>query len=395
MGVAQLKNAELNFGQSGSFISQEELLNSYKPKRVTKNSPTVLDLFCGCGGLSLGFKRAGYNVLGGVDHDKSALLTYEANLKAHAMELDLFDDTWVKQCAKIIGTKSVDVIVGGPPCQGFSLTGTRIADDPRNKLYNAMFVALKYFKPKVVLIENVRGMATLYGGKAKQQVYKEYERHSYKVTSEILDAAQYGVPQHRKRLFFVGVKDGEPSIPGPRLQPSDYVTCREAIGDFPWLPRGGKKITCEGGIFEDTQYEDEVPKNEYQRVMRLASKASYKNHEATKHKGFVIKTIMKLKEGENHKSLPKGYGESRKFNEAWTRYHGDKPSRTIDTGHRNHFHYEQHRVPTVRENARLQSFPDDFVFLGTRTAQNRQVGNAVPVLLSQAIALHLKEKKLV
>ena len=387
MGVAQLKNAELNFDESGSFISKEKLLESYKPKRVTKKSPTVLDLFCGCGGLSLGFKRAGYNVLGGVDHDKSALLTYEANLKAHAMELDLFDDEWVQRCAKIIGTNSVDVIVGGPPCQGFSLTGTRIADDPRNKLYNAMFVALKYFKPKVVLIENVKGMATLYGGKAKQQVYKEYKRHGYNVTSEILDSAQYGVPQHRKRLFFVGVKDGEPSIPKVKLQSSDFVTCKEAIGDLPRLPKGD--------VYELDGYDERQKPSMYQELMREKSKGKHGNHEATRHKQFVIDTIKLVKQGKNHKSLPPGVGESRKFNEAWTRYHGDKPSRTIDTGHRNHFHYEQHRVPTVRENARLQSFPDDFVFLGTRTAQNRQVGNAVPVLLSQAIALHLKEKKLV
>ena len=381
-----MKNAEFNFGQSGSFISQEELLESYKPKRVTKHSPTVLDLFCGCGGLSLGFKRAGYNVLGGIDHDKSALLTYEANLKAHAMELDLFDDAWVKQCAKIIGTSSVDVVVGGPPCQGFSLTGTRIADDPRNKLYNAMFVALKYFKPKVVLIENVKGMATLYGGKAKQQVYKEYERYGYRVTSEILDAAQYGVPQHRKRLFFVGVKEGEPSIPKAKLHPDDYVSCKKAIGDLPALPKGE--------VYEALGYDGRVIPSVYQNLMRQNCEGVYSSHEATRHKDFVIETIREVPEGGNHKDLKNGLGESRKFNEAWTRYHGDKPSRTIDTGHRNHFHYKQNRVPTVRENARLQSFPDSFTFLGTRTAQNRQVGNAVPVLLSQAIALHLKEKKL-
>ena len=96
-------------------------------------------------------------------------------------------------------------------------------------------------------------------------------------------------------------------------------------------------------------------------------------------------------QGGNYKDLPAGWGESRKFNEAWTRYHGDKPSRTIDTGHRNHFHYEYNRVPTIRENARLQSFPDDFVFLGTRTQQNRQVGNAVPPMLGYHLGIALKK----
>ena len=109
------------------------------------------------------------------------------------------------------------------------------------------------------------------------------------------------------------------------------------------------------------------------------------NHVGTKHTDEVKWVISQVPEGGNHKDLPKGVGESRKFNEAWTRYHSKKPSKTIDTGHRNHFHYKYNRVPTVRENARLQSFPDNFEFLGTKTQQNRQVGNAVPPLLAQVI----------
>jgi len=112
------------------------------------------------------------------------------------------------------------------------------------------------------------------------------------------------------------------------------------------------------------------------------------NHVATKHTELVKSVIRQVPEGKNHKSLPPGVGDSRKFNEAWTRYHSKKPSRTIDTGHRNHFHYKFNRIPTVRENARLQSFPDNFVFVGTRTQQNRQVGNAVPPLLG----FHVAEK---
>jgi DNA (cytosine-5)-methyltransferase 1 len=113
------------------------------------------------------------------------------------------------------------------------------------------------------------------------------------------------------------------------------------------------------------------------------------NHEATAHKDFVKKTIALVPEGGNYKDLPEGIGKSRKFNEAWTRYHSRKPSKTIDTGHRNHFHYKYNRVPTVRENARLQSFKDSFRFLATRTSQNTQVGNAVPPLLAYKIAKEL------
>ena len=125
--------------------------------------------------------------------------------------------------------------------------------------------------------------------------------------------------------------------------------------------------------------------------MRKSSSYIY-NHVATKHKDFVVETIKQVPEGGNHKDLPKGVGESRKFNEAWTRYHGQKPSKTIDTGHRNHFHYKYNRVPTVRENARLQSFPDTFRFFGSKTSQNKQVGNAVPVFLAQSLAKYIKSK---
>ena len=141
--------------------------------------------------------------------------------------------------------------------------------------------------------------------------------------------------------------------------------------------------TSELGEEEDV-YTSE-PMTEYQILMRKNCKVLY-NHVATNHTQMVKDTIALVPEGGNYKDLPAGWGESRRFNEAWTRYDGNKPSKTIDTGHRNHFHYQYNRVPTIRENARLQSFPDDFVFTGTRTQQNRQVGNAVPPLLGQALA---------
>ena len=124
--------------------------------------------------------------------------------------------------------------------------------------------------------------------------------------------------------------------------------------------------------------------------MRNGNKVIF-NHVGTKHTDHVINVISQVPEGGNHKDLPPGVGDSRKFNEAWTRYHSKKPSKTIDTGHRNHFHYKWNRVPTVRENARLQSFPDDFIFLGNKTQQNRQVGNAVPPILGQVLANQLKK----
>jgi len=161
--------------------------------------------------------------------------------------------------------------------------------------------------------------------------------------------------------------------------PDNYVTCLEAIGDLP---------------SRETEIGDEISEycsssvSEYQKLIRGKNSVLY-NHVATKHTEMVKQVISLVPEGGNYKDLPEGIGNSRKFNEAWTRYHSQKPSRTIDTGHRNHFHYKYNRVPTIRENARLQSFPDSFVFHGTKTQQNRQVGNAVPPLLGYAIAKEL------
>lgn len=351
-----------------------------------KNNPlTVIDLFCGCGGLSKGFADAGYQVLLGVDHDKAALETYKNNFKgAKAEPIDLFDAGFTKQIAKAIGQANIDVIIAGPPCQGFSLTGTRNFDDDRNKLYLAVFEAVKIFKPKAFLIENVKGMKTLYGGGVKDEILKRFRKLGYRIPEpKVLCAADFGVPQVRERLFFIGIRndlsDKEFIYPNPTHSSSDYVTCEQALSDLPSL---------ENELGEESSNYTSKPKSDYQKRMRAKAK-NLANHTATKHSDLVIEVIKQVPEGGNHKDLPPGVGESRKFNEAWTRYHSKKPSRTIDTGHRNHFHYKFNRVPTIRENARLQSFPDDFVFLGTKTSQNRQVGNAVPPLLAEILALEI------
>ena len=190
-------------------------------------------------------------------------------------------------------------------------------------------------------------------------------------------------------MFFVGFRKDLNyeyfKFPEPTLTPDKYIGTADAISDLPAL-------VDELGE-ENVPYHME-PQSEYQRLMRENSLVIH-NHIGTRHTDEVKWVISQVPEGGNHKDLPPGVGDSRKFNEAWTRYHSQKPSKTIDTGHRNHFHYKWNRIPTVRENARLQSFPDDFEFLGTKTQQNRQVGNAVPPLLAQAIAeemlIHLEK----
>lgn len=351
---------------------------------------TAIDLFSGCGGLSRGFMDAGFTVILGVDNDETALKTFQRNHgNAATLNADLSKaDTYVKMDEFLTG-REVDVIIAGPPCQGFSLTGPRKFDDPRNNLYLAVFEAVNRYEPDAFIVENVPGMASLYKGEIKKEVVRRFENLGYVVKADVLCAADYGVPQIRKRLFFLGVRKGIglPDFPTPVKQPHQYITCRQAISDLPARIPSDDDNNWFGS--EEDLYKT-LPTTAYQKEMRGDCNTLY-NHVATKHKQFVIDTIAQVPEGCNYKSLPKGVGESRKFNEAWTRYHGDKPSKTIDTGHRNHFHYEYNRVPTIRENARLQSFPDDFVFLGTRTQQNRQVGNAVPPLLGYYIGLKVRE----
>lgn len=318
----------------------------------------------------------------GVDNDNAALKTFEGNHgSAEVLNLDLFNKNAIGKIHKAIGG-GVDVITAGPPCQGFSLTGTRKFDDKRNRLYLAVIEAIKKFEPEAFLIENVPGLVRLYNGSVKDEIIKRLSKIGYNVEMQMLCAADYGVPQMRNRVFFVGLhrKYGEFDFPNPTHSPENYVTCSDAISDLPAL---------ENELGSEESKHPTPPQTPYQKALRGRAKKLY-NHVATRHTDLVKSVITLVPEGGNHKDLPAGVGESRKFNEAWTRYHSKKPSKTIDTGHRNHFHYKYNRIPTVRENARLQSFPDNFRFYGTRTEQNRQVGNAVPPILGYHIGKRIR-----
>ena len=339
------------------------------------NNLNVIDLFSGCGGLSLGFDMAGYNIKAMIDFDKDSLLTAEKNeLADYYLLFDLFDENWIESFTTKVELSEVDIIVAGPPCQGFSLTGPRNLDDKRNKLYKAVFELVEKAKPKAFLIENVKGMATLYKGQVKEDIVREFSKLGYKVVTKILNSKDFGVPQSRERLFYVGLKEKEFEFPEALFKETEYTTCREALDDLPSLEDLEEVLTYTSNESSD-----------YQKLIKNDAK-KLTNHQPTRHTQEVIDVIKLVPEGGNYKDLPPGVGESRKFNEAWTRYHGDKPSKTIDTGHRNHFHYKHDRVPTIRENCRLQSFPDTFEIHGTKTSQNKQIGNAVPVLLAKILA---------
>lgn len=335
----------------------------------------VVDIFAGCGGLSNGFEQAGFKVLLGIDNDESASKTFLHNHKNAQYLLKDIRQVKLTDIKEKIGNKKIDVVIGGPPCQGFSLSGKRAFLDPRNSLYLEYFRIVDMLKPTVSIIENVPGLASLYDGKALESIKQEFTKRGYSVSHKILKADEYGVPQIRKRIVIVGTKGKEFEFSKPNKM---VVTLAEAISDLP---------TLNGN--ESAEKYDKNPINEYQKMMRKQSKNLH-NHTGTSHSEKTKEIISLVPEGGNYKNLPKKFQGTRKVNIAWTRLDSSKPSLTIDTGHRHHFHPWEDRVPSVRESARIQSFSDDFIFLGSKTSQYKQVGNAVPPLLAKNIASQLK-----
>jgi DNA (cytosine-5)-methyltransferase 1 len=380
---------------------------------IEKNKLNVLDLFCGAGGFSKGFKQAGYKILAGIDNDENMLKTFASNFRdSIAIKKDLSDDNF--EGFESIMSSPVDVIIGGPPCQGFSIAGKRVKDDPRNVLYRAYLKLIKHFRPKSIVIENVPTILGLYRGEIAKQIIEDLEQLNYRMKIFKVMASDYGVPQNRKRIFFIGLprkkvlniqgsdtsQNADPSeraildLPlfvgfpegeGFNLPEGSYInnpiTSQMAISDLPLL---------DGFLGEPKQSYSSEPLTEYQKEMRKKSPFIW-NHEAVDHQQKTIDIIKMVPDGGNYKDLPKVLWKTRKVNIAWTRMNSRKPCFTIDAGHNHHFHYEANRVPTVRECARIQSFPDRFIFYGNRTSQYRQVGNAVPPIVAKMIGKSLKK----
>ncbi|MFH1288138.1 MAG: DNA cytosine methyltransferase [bacterium] len=342
----------------------------------------MLDLFCGAGGFSEGFRQAGYQIIAGIDNDPEALYTFSLNFpEALAVDKDLSTSlNGSGQTIEDLFKKKIDVIIGGPPCQGFSIAGKRLKDDPRNVLYKAYLEVIVRLKPSAVVVENVPTIISLFGGEIARQIKQDFEEFGYTVYQFTITASNYGVPQNRKRTFFVGIK-GSGRFEMNLLRVSkNTVSTYMAISDLPLLEKefGGEELDYLCPAF-----------NEYQRIMRSGCKKIY-NHWAVVHTEKTKSIIKLVPDGGNYKDLPKHYRDTRRVNIAWTRMDSRKPCFTIDAGHNHHFHYKANRVPTVRECARIQSFPDKFRFFGKKTNQFKQVGNAVPPLLAKKVAVALK-----
>ncbi|MCL1883576.1 MAG: DNA cytosine methyltransferase [Defluviitaleaceae bacterium] len=355
-------------------------------------SYNVVDLFCGCGGFSLGFFNVGFNVRLGVDVWDDAIRTYGHN-NPHSIALckDVADICG-NSITELIGLHKddIDVIIGGPPCQGFSLSGKREQSDPRNELYKSFVRIVKDVRPKVFLLENVPGLIKLFKGKALESIIEDFSKLGYSVTYEVLSSDNYGVPQQRRRVFIVGINSDKikqtsefvfPTKTNESDTASPLLTCKDAISDLDFVPD-------DRVLGEEIEYN--LPATTAYQIKMREDSFRLTNHSITLHKERTKEIIDLVPDGGNYKSLPLELQSTRKVNIAWTRMNSEKPCFTIDTGHNHHFHYRANRVPTVRESARIQSFPDKFRFLGTKTSQLKQVGNAVPPLVAEALAKQIK-----
>lgn len=369
---------------SNSFVEESSYLWKGNPKlfkrKIDKLNPyTVVDLFCGAGGASYGFVSAGFNVVLGIDHLKPALDTFQENHKNSSTILGDIEKVDEDIVFDAIDNVPVKVLIGGVPCQGFSLNNRkRNEDDPRNQLFYEFVRFIKILKPEMIMLENVSGMRSMKNGEVVETIKSEIISagkeigKDYNVEYKMLNAADYGVPQLRNRLIFLGAtSDYDIDFPEPKFSEENYRTVRDAIGDLPSLK---PKETNKDYAVE--------PFTDFQKLMRKDSKVLY-NNQAPNHAKATVDRIKNTVPGE---AMYPRYKQRIRL--SW-----DNPSPTqVCGGIRPQFqfgHPEDDRGLTIRERARIQSFPDSFIFTGGIVQERIQTGNAVPPLLAQAIAEEL------
>lgn len=339
-----------------------------------KSKRKVIDLFCGAGGLSLGFEKQNFESVLAIDMWSNAIDTFNNNRKNKVgvvKDIAEVDEKFIKQYVK----EHVSGVIGGPPCQGFSLAGRRSEDDERNKLYQEYFKTLSIINPDFFVIENVTGILSMKNGEVKDDIIKRAKKIGYNVYLDKLVASDYGVPQNRVRVFFVGIKENLDK--GTFRFPKKFnykVTCEEAISDLPSLDKN-----------DDPSKYKTVATSKYQKEMRKNCDMVY-NHEQTFHTEETKNLISHVPQGGCIKDLPENLRGNRKYSSLLRRMNSKSQSNTIDTGHRTYFHYKENRILSVREAARIQSFPDNYIFSGSKVNQYKQVGNAVPPLLAEQVA---------
>ncbi|EHU4801456.1 DNA cytosine methyltransferase [Vibrio vulnificus] len=400
---------------------------------MNNNSFTFIDLFAGAGGFGLGFENAGFKQLYAVEIDKWASETHQFNFpEVPVIERDICkitNDEILK-----LSNEVPDVIIGGPPCQGFSHANIVNKDpkDPRNSLFEEFVRFVNVLKPKLCIIENVPALLktkTESGEKVINLIKSELEKVGYNVHYELLDARNFGVPQKRQRLFIIGINKELSSLSEYRLFPNQTHT-KSGSGDLFDNNNTKKEVTLWEAIsdlpqrtfadFDPTESYQCKPKNDYQKLMRVGSNGELTNSEPMRHTQRVIERFKEIKIGQSEgnvtlENMPSKRGmpqikSQKKYSQNSRRQHPDLPCNSVvASSHSNFIHPFLHRNFTVRELLRIQSFPDWFVLKGKRAVlskklsikkgllddiyldQRMQVGNAVPPLLSESIAKNISK----
>jgi DNA (cytosine-5)-methyltransferase 1 len=318
--------------------------------------PTYIDLFCGAGGFSLGFDQMGFENSFSIDIEPSFCETYRNNFPKHNLIQDNISNLTDKQIKKITLNKEIDIVIGGPPCQGFSIAGNigrKFIDDPRNQLFKEFARIVSIVKPKYFLMENVARLYTHNKGKTRNEIIDLFKNLGYNVDCKTINTVDYGIAQKRNRVLFIGNKISE-KLYFPKKTTTKQKVIKDVIKHFPILNSGEVS---------------DIP-----------------NHIAMNHSEQMLHKMSFVSDGGNRNEIPLKYRPSSGDVRKYIRYKSDEPSICITGDMRKVFHYKQNRALTVRELASIQSFPDNFIFKGSTISQQQQVGNSVPPLLAKIIA---------
>ncbi len=358
---------------------------------------TVIDLFAGAGGLSYGFAKDNeFKIIAANEIEYNIAQTYSLNhpsVKVYNSDIKNFGINNLKKDFGI-EKQDIDLIIGGPPCQAYSTVGKRLLNDPRGQLFQEYYRVLKELEPKVFIFENVKGLLSMSKGELFKTIILLFESLGYKIYYKVLNSADYGVPQVRERIIIVGTKlnnnyffpgathSNNPNLFDSNLKP--YLTLAEAISDLPFIKSGE----------ESFEYASE-PKNDFQKLMRKNAPKKLMYHNAPKNNEKLVKIMELLPDGGTPDDLPEDLRPKSGFKNTYCRLWWNRPSTTITRNlstpsSSRCIHPKAPRPLTTREGARIQCFPDNYIFYGSKSSKNLQIGNAVPTFLSIALKNSIK-----